>query len=173
MSENQEVLTALTEVQRELAMERFSLLKPALEDGVSQTQIAQIHKLSLHTVQRWMHAYRTKGLLGLVKAGRSDQGKRRGIPATLVQLIEGLALQKPKRSAAAIHRQVSTVAIEQGWTPPSYSRVYDIIDHLDPALMTLAHEGAKAYAETFDLVYRREASHANAMWQADHTLLPI
>jgi putative transposase len=114
MSEIKEVLTALTEDQRELAMERFSLLKPALEDGVSQTQIAQIHRLSLRTIQRWMHAYRTQGLIGLVKVGRSDRGKRRGIPATLVQLIEGLALQKPKRPAAAIHRPVSTITTEQG-----------------------------------------------------------
>lgn len=173
MRESKEVLTALTEAQRELAMERFSLFKPALEDGVSQTQIAQTHGLSLRTIQRWMQAYRTRGLVGLAKAERSDQGKRRGMPTTLVQLIEGLALQTPKRSAAAIQRQVSTIAVEQGWTSPSYSRVYDIIRHLDPALVTLAHEGAKAYAETFDLVYRREASHANAMWQADHTLLPI
>lgn len=40
-------------------------------------------------------------------------------------------------------------------------------------LILLAHEGAKAYGEEFDLVYRREASHANAMWQADHSFLPI
>jgi putative transposase len=173
MRESKEVLTTLTQAQRERAMERFSLLKPALEEGVSQTQIAKTHGHSLRTIQRWMQAYRTRGLVGLAKAERSDQGKRRGMPTTLVQLIEGLALQTPKRSAAAIHRQVSAIAVEQGWTPPSYSRVYDITRHLDPALVTLAQEGAKAYAETFDLVYRREASHANAMWQADHTLLPI
>lgn len=35
--------------------------------------------------------------------------------------------------------------------------------------MTLAHQGAAAYREEFDLLYRREATHANAMWQADHT----
>ena len=84
-----------------------------------------------------------------------------------------MALQKPKRSAAAIHRQITTIAAEQGWKQPSYSRVYDIIRHLDPTLITLAHEGANAYGDAFDLVYRREASHSNAMWQADHSLLPI
>jgi len=36
ISESKEVLTALTEAQREPAMERFSLLKPALEDGSPQ-----------------------------------------------------------------------------------------------------------------------------------------
>jgi putative transposase len=93
MRESKEVLTTLTQAQRERAMERFSLLKPALEEGVSQTQIAKTHGLSLRTLQRWMQAYRTRGLVGLAKAERSDQGKRRGMPTTLVQLIEGLALQ--------------------------------------------------------------------------------
>lgn len=39
--------------------------------------------------------------------------------------------------------------------------------------MTFAHQGAAAYREEFDLLYRREAPHSNAMWQADHCELPI
>ncbi len=39
--------------------------------------------------------------------------------------------------------------------------------------MTLAHQGAAAYREEFDLLYRREATHANAMWQAGHTPLDV
>jgi putative transposase len=37
----------------------------------------------------------------------------------------------------------------------------------------MVHQGAAAYREEFDLLYRRESPHANAMWQADHTPLPI
>ena len=44
---------------------------------------------------------------------------------------------------------------------------------LPPALTTLAHEGSKAYAGSFDLVHRWEAEAPNALWQADHTLLDI
>jgi putative transposase len=51
--------------------------------------------------------------------------------------------------------------------------VRQIIKSLDPALVTMAHQGAAAYREEFDLLYRREASHSNAMWQADHCQLPI
>jgi len=40
-------------------------------------------------------------------------------------------------------------------------------------LLTLAHEGKKAYSTAFDLVHRREAERPNAIWQADHTLLDI
>lgn len=74
---------------------------------------------------------------------------------------------------AAIHRQVVAIAAEQGWKPPSYDRVRQIIKNIDPALLTLAHEGAAAYREEFDLLHRREATHANAMWQADHSPLDI
>ena len=87
--------------------------------------------------------------------------------------MEGLALQTPPRSAASIHRQVTTIANEQGWKPPSYAQVRQIIKNLDPALVTMAHQGAAAYREEFDLLYRREPSHANAMWQADHTPLDV
>ena len=40
-------------------------------------------------------------------------------------------------------------------------------------LVTLAHEGTKAYSEAFELVHRREADGPNAIWQADHTPLDI
>ena len=37
----------------------------------------------------------------------------------------------------------------------------------------LAHEGTKAYADTFEMVHRREVERPNTIWQADHTLLDI
>jgi putative transposase len=48
-----------------------------------------------------------------------------------------------------------------------------IVRRLEPALLTLAHEGAKSYSETYDLVHRTEAEAPNAIWQADHTQLDI
>ena len=127
MSDPSQALTTLSEAQRVLAMERFSLLRPVLEEGVSQAEVARLHHLPLRTVQRWIERYRKHGLSGLAKKERKDKGARRGMPPKLVQLIEGLALQKPKRSAAAIHRQVVEMATEYGWSIPSYSRIYDII----------------------------------------------
>jgi putative transposase len=166
-------LTSLSEAQRTQALERFALLRPALEGQMSQTQLAREQQISLSTIQRWIRQYREKGLAGLANARRSDKGKSRRLPAEAITLIEGLTLQTPPRSMAVIHRQVSTIAKEQGWTPPSYHRVRQIIKNLDPALVTMAHQGAAAYREEFDLIFRREASHANAMWQADHTPLDV
>jgi putative transposase len=65
------------------------------------------------------------------------------------------------------------VAAGQGWPPPSYSRVYAIVASMDPALVTLAHDGGKRYREVFDLVRRRTAERPNAIWQADHTQLDL
>src|SRR6266487_4244627 len=165
-------LTALSEAQRAQAFQRFAIIRPALEEGVSQAQVARTRKLAPSTVQLWIKRYREKGFTGLANhTARSDKGKSRRLPETAIRLIEGLALQTPPRSAAAIHRQVVEIGRRQGWKPLSYERVRQIIKQLDPALVTLAHQGAAAYREEFDLLYRREATHSNAMWQADHTPL--
>jgi putative transposase len=140
----------------------------------SSHQVARSHQVAPSTVQQWIKRYREKGLCGLANhVVRSDKGKSRRLPPEAIQLIEGLALQTPPRSAASIHRQVSTIAREQGWPAPSYYRVYTTIKQLDPALVTLAHQGTAAYCDEFDLLYLREAPHANAIWQADHTPLDV
>ncbi len=144
-----------------------------MEKRVSQAQVARTHNLPASTVQLWVKQYRERELAGLVPFPRSDKGKSRSLPDQAITLVEGLALQTPPRSAAAIHRQIVEIAKGQGWKPPSYERVRQIIKNLNPALTTLAHQGAAAYCEEFDLIYRCEATHANAMWQADHTPLDV
>lgn len=117
--------------------------------------------------------FRAPGHAGLIRQPRVDQGKRRGLPTDLLSLIEGLALQKPKRSIVAIHRQVVQIAAEQGWPHPSYDQVYAIIKAPDPRLLTLAHEGSSAYRDEFDLGYRFESEAPNVIRQTNHSPLPI
>jgi putative transposase len=143
-----------------------------LEEGVPLSRVAAAQRLPLRTAQAWLRRYRQHGLAGLARAPRADRGRRRLVP-DLQRLVEGLALRTPPPSAAAVQRQVAAVARRQGWPVPSYSTVYAVMRHLDPALVTLAHDGAKAYREAFDLLYRREASCPNALWQADHTQLDL
>lgn len=169
---SQAPLTGLSEAERALAFERFELLRPALEEGVPLARVARDRGVALRTARRWAGQYRRDGLVGLVRKGRSDRGKRQ-LSEALSRAIEGLALKKPRLSAASVHRQAVTLAERLGERPPSYSTVYAIIRDLDPALVSLAHEGTKAYGETFDLVHRHEAAGPNAVWQADHTELDI
>ncbi len=147
-------------------------MQPHLEDGVPLTQLAREHGIPLRTARRWIGRYRSSGLVGLERARRIDHG-RRHLPTELQDLIEGLALCRPRPSIAMITRRVSTIAKSRGWPIPSYSTVYAIVRQLDPALVTLAQEGSKVYRERFDLLYRREASRPNEIWQADHTPLDI
>jgi putative transposase len=167
------LLAELSEEERKSAYERYELLRPCLEGGVSQAEVARREGISLKNIQRWVGRYRREGLLGLARRQRSDVGKRRGIPDECVDLIEGLALQRPQRSAASIHRQVEAIAKSQGWPSLSYGRVYAIIAEVDPELMTLAHEGSRQYQEKYDVLCVHEVSRANERWQADHCWLNI
>ncbi len=165
-------LTVLTEPARQLALERFGLLRPCLEDGVPLAHVARQRGLQLRTLQRWLRAYRQHGLAGLVRKPYRNRG-RRHLSTELEQFIEGLALRRPRLSCAAVHREVLAIAHARGWAAPSYATVYSVMRGLAPDLMTLAHQGTKVYADRFDLLFRREASRPNEMWQADHTPLDL
>jgi putative transposase len=166
------VLTEFSEAQRSQALDRFGLLRPFLEDGVPLAEVARQHKLPLRTLERWLHRYRERGLAGLVRKPRISRGQHQ-LPAELQHCIEGLALRRPRLSAAAIHRKVAEVAKAHGWLVPSYSTVFSIVRGLAPDLVMLAHLGTKVYADRFELLYRREAGRPNEMWQADHTPLDL
>jgi hypothetical protein len=51
MTESFFPLTALSEVQRAQALERFTIIRPALEDGVSQAQVARASKKAESTIR--------------------------------------------------------------------------------------------------------------------------
>jgi putative transposase len=166
-------LAALPPHERTRALERYRMLQPCVEHAVPLTHVAHQHGLPLRTVERWLAQYRRYGLAGLARRGRRDRGHRRRLHPELTQVIEGLALRKPPPTVAFVHRQVRDVALRHGWPVPPYSSVYRVVKRLDPGLLTLAHDGTKAYRLTFDLLYRREAETSNAIWQADHTLLDL
>ena len=44
---------------------------------------------------------------------------------------------------------------------------------LDRGLLALAHHDPDFYRDNFELVMRREAAHANDVWQADHTQMDV
>lgn len=163
---------ALSEQQRTQAMARFAVLRPHIEEGVPLSRAADHAGIALRTAERWLSLFRRSGLAGLARSARRDAGKDR-LPAQFVTLIEGLALKRPRSSAAATHRRAIEVAKERGWPVPSYSTVYAILARLDPAMVTLAQDGPAAFRDRYELIYRHCAEAPNALWQADHTLLDI
>lgn len=165
-------LTAFTEEERQEAMARFAVLRPHLNDGVPLSETARDADVPLRSAQRWLARYSASGLVGLVRAKRSDMGNRK-LPVELVELIEGMALRKPRPSVAAIHRKMTALAAKRQWTPPSYGSVYGIVRHLNPAMVTLAQDGPAAFRDRYELIYRHRAEYPNSIWQADHTLLDV
>ena len=163
---------ALTEGQRHLAMERFAVLRPHLEEDVPLTEAARHAGVAVRTAERWLSRYRRTGLAGLARPVRNDADGHR-LPADLVAFIEGMGLKKPRASAAAIHRRIRNAAKEHKWPLPSYSTVYAILADLDPAMVTLAHDGAVAFRNRYELIHRHRAETTNAIWQADHTMLDL
>ena len=87
--------------------------------------------------------------------------------------FEGLALERPPLPIRSICRQIRQFAEASSERPPGYGTVYDLVREVPGSLVTLAHRGSKAYGKSFDLVHRREAPRANAIWQADHAQLSI
>jgi putative transposase len=166
-------LAGLADDARTLALDRFRLLQPHLESNRPLKAVAAAAGIPFRTAQRWVSLYRQFGLGALARKKRTDTGQHRGVSAKLKDVIEGIALQKPPLPAAAICRQARQMALDMGEEPPSYWVVYRIVADLPSDLLTLAHEGTKAYSNTFELVHRREATGPNAIWQADHTPLDI
>lgn len=160
----------LSELERSTALDRYRIILPFLEGLVPLSVIAREKRIPLRTAQHWIERYRKAGISGLERKSRSDKEQPK-IPASLREVIEGLALQRPRRSIRTIHRTIIKFAQQAGQRPPSYSYVYKVIRDMQPGLLTLAHDGPKAYENRFDLIHRTEAKEPNAIWQADHAEL--
>ena len=95
-------LSEMPEGVRQRAFDRYQKLRPHLEQDAPLARVAREASLPLRTAQRWVSRYRRFGLAGLARAGRADRGKRRRLSDELLQLAEGLALQRPPLGPSAI-----------------------------------------------------------------------
>lgn len=69
-------------------------------------------------------------------------------------LIQVFALQKPRLSISAIHRKIIVITEKRSIPTPSYATIYSIVKGINPALLSLSHEGSKAYQQKYQLIYR-------------------
>jgi putative transposase len=88
-------LSAIPPSSREAALHRFELLRPHLEEDRPLRSVAFEASIPYRTALRWVGGYRRNGLAALVRKSRTDQGGRRLASQTLIQAIEGLALERP------------------------------------------------------------------------------
>lgn len=152
--------------------ERWRILRLHVEDQMPLAALARDTGIGLRTLQRWHQLYRDTGITALDPRRRSDAGVRR-TPPELVAFIERLALSRPRPALTTLHRLANAEADRRSLSAPSYATVREIVQALDPALVTLALEGPTAYRDKHELVFRRRAERPNHTWQADHTELDI
>lgn len=155
------------------ALEKYRIISPYLANETSLPSLAAHHGIALRSLRRWVKKYREDGISGLRRKIRSDKNTRHSIDESLQAVVKALALSKPRLSITTIHRKVCRIAEQAGKPTPKYNVVYDIVTKLNPALQTLALEGSVAYRDKYELIYRRECSWSNEIWQADHTPLDI
>jgi putative transposase len=168
-----DALSAIPQSSRNIAQQRFEMLRPHLEGLRPLRVVASEASIPYRTAFRWVSGYRKRGLAALARKSRTDQGERRLASTQLIQAIEGLALERPPLPISSIHRQAGAMAEVLQERKPSYDVVRRIVRNLPAGLLMLAHRGNKAYSEGFDLVHRREALKPNAIWQVDHAQLDI
>jgi putative transposase len=132
------------------ALDRFRLIQPYLEKQASLSAISRQHVVPLRTLQRWVYQYRQRGIEGL-----SCKPRIKPAPATLgegislKEMVEGFLLSRPRPSIATVYRRVVEIMGRSGNMPPSYQTIWRIASAMDPALLTLAHDGIKAYSEQY------------------------
>ncbi|HYN73188.1 MAG TPA: Mu transposase C-terminal domain-containing protein [Nakamurella sp.] len=151
---------------------RWQILRLHVEDQIPLAALARETGIGVRTLQRWHAQFQGQGAAGLERRTRRDAGTRR-VDLDLVRLVEGLALTRPRPAVATIHRLITQSATARGLPVPSYGVVRQIVQDLDPAMVTLALDGPASYRDKHELVLRRRAGSPNVMWQADHTELDI
>ena len=106
-------LSGLSENERRRALARFEIIRPFLEDAVPLARLARERNIVLRTARRWVERYRQGGLMGLVRKERNDKNERK-LSTELQHIIEGLALSRPRLSAASVHRKAVEAAKKLG-----------------------------------------------------------
>jgi putative transposase len=98
------VVTELSERQRDRALDRYKKLRPHLEHDAPLAGVAKAALLPMCTAQRCVGRYRRFGLIGLIRAGRADQGKRRRVPDDLRRLAVASFMMSGKAGLLAAIR---------------------------------------------------------------------
>ena len=154
------------------AIARFRLLQPHLEQSIPLTHIAAECGVAERTLRRWLAAWRVNGIQGLERTRRSDAGQARKLPPDIEAHVRNMATRRPRPTAAAIYREVRTEMKARGLDAAGYTAVAGIVRGIEPARIAVATDAA-AYRDLHELVHRRDATAANEMWQADHTVLDV
>lgn len=155
------------------AKARYDIIAPVLNGQLPIQVVMGQNGLSRRTIERWMKSFHNQGFEGLAPKKRYDRCRARPKNREWKVLAQALALSRPAYTIKHIQRWLLAQARRRNLPPPAYHTVCRWVHQIDPALLTMAKEGTKAYQHQHELVHRWESEAPNALWQADHTLLDI
>jgi putative transposase len=150
---------------------KYNLLVPYLTGVSSMAAIAKSSDIPERTLWSWCKKFKEHGLHGLLRQRRSDGNIGKIATEPMRQIVQALCLKNPKPSLTHVHRMLHELSRTNGLKVPSYATVRRIASRISPQVQVMAHDGAKAYGHAYDIVFRREASRPNEIWQSDHSML--
>jgi putative transposase len=135
-------LSAIPQASREIALQRFEMLRPHIEGVRSLRGVASEASIPYRTAVRWARGYRKHGLVALARKSRSDQGERRLASTQLIS--KGLRLSDHHYRSApyTVKRAQWQKTLQE--RKPSYAVVHRIVRNLPAGLLMLAHRDNKA-----------------------------
>jgi putative transposase len=145
-------LSGVSEVARELAMSRFRLIQPHLEENRPLHLVATDGKLPFQTAQHWVSQYRKFGLIASVRKSRDDRGAHSVVSPKIKAAIEALALESPPLPVRSICRKVRQFAGATGEPLPRYGTVYDLVRQVPVGLLIAGRRRSAVSAKSHAVV---------------------
>lgn len=152
----------------EIAVQRFQLIAPLLEEGLDvgkakdlKEQICKTSGLSERTIRRYLSQYRNEGFGGLKPKGISRKVTSDAIPSHLLEQAILLRKEAPSRSVA----QIIQILEWEGLALPGQIKRSTLQEKLTER--GYSSRQMKLYAQTGIAARRFQKRHRNQLWQSD------
>lgn len=167
------------------AWRRFEAIRPLLNREPRKRTRQEIEEVARSfgrdpaTVYRWIARWaETKTVSGLVRAGRSDQGKSRlseAIEAIIKDKIENYYLVPERPTIVELTEQIALACRKDGVKPPNIATVRRRVERLQDRLVMSKRRSSKEARETFEPLKGSfpGADVPLAVYQIDHSPIDV
>ena len=138
----------------ELALKRYSILKPYILKEKNLKEISEDTKISYSTLKRWASSYKKQGLNGLNKSWRSDKDTHRSLNQETINYIKNLYKENPNLKILDYYTKCLDFLKNIGEKVVSYDTIYRMINELNPYIHEFIpnnHISSKNSNEIFEI----------------------
>lgn len=140
----------------ELALKRYSILKPYILKEKNLKEISEDTKISYSTLKRWASSYKKQGLNGLNKSWRSDKDTHRSLNQETINYIKNIYKENPNLKILDYYTKCLDFLKNIGEKVVSYDTIYRMINELNPYIHEFIpnnHISSKNSNEIFEIEY--------------------